>query len=141
MIKIFLGGTTKGYDWRKVLDDRFDYIKFVELFNPIVEEWDEKAREKENKYKEVSDINVYVLTPYMEGCYSIAEVVDDSNKRPEKTVFVYLSEIKSEKEIRRFTKEMLHSLEAVAELVKSNGGKCFTSMDELIDYIREFINK
>ena len=60
MIKIFLGGTTKGYDWRKVLDDRFDYIKFVELFNPIVEEWDEKAREKENKYKEVSDINAEI---------------------------------------------------------------------------------
>ena len=40
----------------------------------------------------------------MEGCYSIAEVVDDSNKHPEKTVFVYLSEIKSEKEIRKLAK-------------------------------------
>lgn len=141
MIKIFLGGTTRGYDWRKDLEDRFGYIKFVELFNPIVEHWDEKAREKENKYKEVSDLNIYVLTPYMEGCYSIAEVVDDSNKQPEKTVFVYLSEIKSKKEIRKFTKEMLKSLGAVAELVESNGGNCFTSMDELVDYIREFINK
>ena len=38
MIKVFLGGTCEGYDWRKVLEERFDYVKFLELFNPIVED-------------------------------------------------------------------------------------------------------
>ena len=141
MIRVFLGGTTKGYDWRKVIEERFEYINFLELFNPIVDNWDDEAKERENKYKEFSDLNVYVITPHMEGCYSIAEVVDDSNKSPEKTVFAYLPAVKNDHEIRTFTKSMLHSLEAVAEIVKSNGGTCFTSLEEVIYYIRDYINK
>jgi hypothetical protein len=38
MIKVFLGGTTKGYDWREVLEERFAYVRFLELYNPIVKE-------------------------------------------------------------------------------------------------------
>lgn len=141
MIKIFLGGTTKGYDWREVLEERFEYIKFLELYNPIIKDWDENAREKENNYKETSDINLFVLTPFMEGCYSIAEAVDSSNKYPEKTVFAYITEAKHGNEIRRFTRGMLHSLNAVSEIISNNGGTCLTSLDEVIDYIRNYINK
>ena len=136
-MKVFLGGTCAGWKWRNKLQP----LLKCNYYNPIVANWSEADRQREVHERETSDFVLYGITNGIKGVYSIAEVVDDSNKRPEKTVFVYLSEIKSEKEIRRFTKEMLHSLEAVAELVKSNGGKCFTSMDELIDYIREFINK
>ena len=141
MIRVFLGGTTKGYDWREVLEERFAYVKFLELYNPIVKDWNEESREKENLYKETADINLYVVTPFMGGCYSIAEAVDSSNKYPEKTVFAYISEAKHGNEIRRFTKEMTNSLNAVSEIITTNGGTCLTSLDEVIDYIREYINR
>ena len=141
MIKVFLGGTTKGYDWREVLEERFAYVRFLELYNPIVKNWNEDTRKKENFYKEIADINLYVVTPFMEGCYSIAEAVDSSNKHPEKTVFAYIPEAKHGNEIRRFTKGMLNSLNAVSEIITNNGGTCLTSLDEVIDYIRNYINK
>ena len=57
----------------------------------------------------------------MRGVYSIAEVVDDSNKRPDKTILVLLREDDGE----QFTNEQWKSLCAVAGMVKRNGGKVF----------------
>ena len=141
MIKVFLGGTCQGYDWRKVLEDRFDYVKFLELYNPIVKNWTEDCVNAENEYKKNCDFCLFVITPYMEGIYSIAEAVDMSNKSPERTVFVYIDNIVEGREKRYFTKKMLHSLEVTSELIKSNGGVVLTSLDEVIDYIRNYINK
>lgn len=45
----------------------------------------------------------------MEGVYSIAEVVDDSNKRPEKTIFAYLLKDES----KEFSKYQIKSLDMV----------------------------
>ena len=39
--------------------------------------------EEEIKQRAECDFCLYVITPKMTGVYSIAEVVDDSNKRPE----------------------------------------------------------
>ena len=77
----------------------------------------------------------------MVGVYSIAEVVDDSNKRPERTVFCFLevddarddnikekNDMQREKkekttnECRRFNQQQLASFNAVGALVESNGG-------------------
>lgn len=141
MIKIFLGGTCEGYDWRKVLEERFEYVEFVELFNPIVENWTPECVENENNYKANADINLFVITPFMQGCYSVAEAVDESNKHPERTVFVVINKANSKNEIRRFTSKMEKSLRVTGEMIERNGGKFFTTLDEVIDFIREFINK
>jgi GH15 family glucan-1,4-alpha-glucosidase len=45
---------------------------------------------EELRQRETCDICLYVITPKMTGVYSIAEVIDDSNKRPNKTVLVRL---------------------------------------------------
>lgn len=137
MKKVFLGGTCEGIDWRKVLINRLSHLEDVELFNPIVENWDEEAREKENKYKENCDISLYVITPFMSGCYSIAEAVEDSNKRPEKTVFVYINRMVDDDSIYEFTKKMEDSLRAVSEIIELNGGKTFNSMEGLVSYLEE----
>lgn len=141
MIKIFLGGTVAGYDWRKIIEKEFKCYRNVELFNPIVSKWTKECVIRENEYKENCDISLFVITPYMEGIYSIAEAVEESNKRPEGTVFVILDKVVNNKEIRTFTEHMKHSLQVTGELIERNGGKYFTSLDEVIDYIRYFINK
>ena len=46
---------------------------------------------EELKQREESDFCFYVLTPKMNGFFSVAEVVDDSNKRPAKTVFCFIN--------------------------------------------------
>jgi hypothetical protein len=70
---------------------------------------------------------LYVITKEMLGFYSIAEVVEDSNKRPTKTIFCYLAE--------GFEKHQIKSLQATARLVKENGAKVFTSLEAVAEYL------
>lgn len=132
MKKVFLGGTTNNSDWRDKLvkDLKIDY------FNPVVKDWNEDAQKEEIKQRKDCEFVLYVITPKMEGVYSIAEVVDDSNKRPERTIFVYLLEDDG----KEFTKHQIKSLDMVGKMVKENGGKWFKSLDEVSEYLN-FNNK
>ena len=85
-MKVFLGGTCNGSNWR---DEVISKLK-MDYFNPTTEQWDEESFQKEMMEKESSDYFLFVLTPLMEGFYSIAEVVDFSNKYPQKTIFCIL---------------------------------------------------
>lgn len=87
MSKVFLGGTCNDSTWR---DDLIPKLK-IDYFNPIVDDWNKEAQQEEIKERKNSDYVLYVITPKMSGVYSIAEVVDDSNKRPEKTLFCVLN--------------------------------------------------
>jgi hypothetical protein len=137
--RIFMGGTTRGFNWREVLENRFKDVENVELFNPIVADWNCERIIFENRYKEICELNLFVVTPYMEGVYSIAEAVDLSNKKPENLVFAYIDHFVDGKEIRDFTKKMKHSLNVTGKMIVNNGGKVFTSLDDVENYIREFI--
>jgi hypothetical protein len=139
MFRVFMGGTTQGFNWREVLENRFKDDKNVELFNPVVDDWNCERIRIENEYKEICEMNLFVVTPFMEGIYSIAEAVDLSNKKPENLVFVYIDHFVDGKEIRDFTKKMKHSLDVTGKMIEKNGGKVFTSLDDVENYIREFI--
>jgi len=93
---VFLGGTAANSTWR---DELIPSLK-IDYFNPIVDDWNEEAQKAEIKKRENCDFCLYVITPEMEGVYSIAEVIDDSNKRPERTIFCYLPETKNKKKFR-----------------------------------------
>jgi len=127
MLRVFLGGTCNGSLWR----DQIIPILHIEYFNPVVDDWTEDDRERELYERYFSDFCLYTITPKMIGVYAIAEVVDDSNKKPYGTVFVLLSE---DGELR-FTEDQLRSLNAVAEMVKINGGQVFDNLDAAADYI------
>lgn len=80
----------------------------------------------------------------MVGTYSIAEAVDDSNKRPEKTIFCVLENDNTEDNIlfctaiyKSFNKRQLYSLNEVGKLIQRNGGKYFTSLREVAEYVNE----
>jgi len=109
MKKVFLGGTCNNSTWREELIPQLK----IDYFNPVVEDWTPECMDEELKQREVSDYCLYVITSDMTGVYSIAEVVDDSNKRPLKTVFAFKKE--------GFTDGQVKSLEAVGSMVSKNG--------------------
>lgn len=121
--KVFLGGTCPGYDWRQ------DLIKLLEIdyFNPVVDDWNEEAYQRELLERANDDFCLYVITNGMEGYYSLAEVVDDSNKRPEKTVLCILKD--------GFNRKQVKSFEAIEKMVRKNGGCVCESLNEVASYL------
>lgn len=126
-IKVFLGGTCNGSDWRNDLIEMLD----VDYFNPVVDDWNEEAQREELLQRKKCDFVLYTLTPKMKGVYSIAEVVDDSNKRPHKTLLCILTEDDTEK----FDKHQIKSLAMVQQMVESNGAKTFLSLIDVANFL------
>lgn len=138
MKKVFLGGTCAETVWREELIPMLN----IDYFNPLVKDWTEECMAEERKQREECDYCLYVITPSMQGVYSIAEVVDDSNKRPKRTVFCFLDkDVPKFKhmycEVKEFSKQQIKSLEQVGKMVERNGGKFFKSLKE----VAEFLNK
>ena len=124
--KVFLGGTVDS-KWRETIIPllRIDY------FNPLVEDWTPECQAEEIKQRQECDYCLYVITPKMTGVYSIAEVIDDSNKRPEKTIFCFLHEDGEEK----FTVAQVKSLRMVSDMVKNNKAKVFDNLYVVAAYL------
>ncbi len=127
MKKVFLGGTTNNSNWRDDLEKKLK----INYFNPVVTDWNDEAQKEEIKQRKNCDFVLYVITPKMEGVYSIAEVIDDSNKRPNKTIFAYLFDDDG----KEFSKHQIKSLDMVGKMVEENGGKWFKSLGEVSDYL------
>lgn len=130
MKKVFLGGTCNESTWRDYLISKLDNKK-VKYFNPVVEDWTQECMEREIYEREHCEWCLYTITPLMTGVYSIAEVIDDSNKRPSKTLFCVIDE-DSEKHFNEF---QLRSLRQVAKMVTKNGGKSFISIHSVAEFL------
>ncbi len=131
--KAFLGGTCNGSTWR---DELIELLE-IDYFNPVVEDWNEETQREEKRQKEICDYCLYVITPLMTGMYAIAEVVDDSNKRPDKAIMCILTK-DGDKE---FTKSQIGSLKAVADLVEENGAKVFRTLKDVSLYLNKYKEK
>ena len=116
-MRCFLGGTCNESTWR----DKLIKLLKIEYFNPVVKDWNEECMQEELKQRKICDYCLYVITPKMTGVYSIAEITDDSNKRPSKTIFCFLKEDDGVS----FTDGQIRSLGAVAKMVKTNGANVF----------------
>jgi len=130
--KVFLGGTCSKSTWRDDLLKLLDEEK-VSFFNPVVKNWTPEDQKEEIRQRNISDYVLFVITPKMTGVYSIAELVDDSNKQPDKTLFCYLKK----DEEKEFDESQTKSLDMVVEMVEKNGGRVFENLKE----IAEFLNK
>lgn len=122
-MKVFLGGTCNDSLWRSKL---ISMLK-VDYFNPVVEDWTPDCQAEELRQRKSCDYVLYVITSEMTGVYSIAEVVDDSNKRPEKTVFCVLNS--------GFNEGQLRSLRAVKKMVKENGATVLGDLKEVAAWL------
>jgi hypothetical protein len=126
-MKVFLGGTCNGSKWREELISKLR----IDFYDPVVENWTPACQAEEIKQRETCDLVLYTITPAMMGVYSIAEAVDDSNKRPEKCIFTLLSSYEG----RSFDNAQLKSLNSVCEMILKNGGKVFKSLDTTAIYL------
>jgi len=132
--KIFLGGTCNGSIWRDVIMPMF-LKKGIEYFNPVVDDWTEDCQTEEERQKKICPFHLYVITPKMTGVFSIAEVVDDSNKMPLRTILVVLEDDKFPLNDGKFTKGQRKSLDAVKKMVKANGASVFETLEQVANAI------
>jgi hypothetical protein len=129
MKKVFLGGTVNGSLWR----DELIPLLNIDYFNPVVDDWNEESQNEELRQRENCDFLLYVITPKMKGVYSIAELVDDSNKKPEKTLFCFLNwDDDSE-----FEEHQKKSLAMVARMVCDKGGCFFNTLEDVAEYLNK----
>lgn len=128
-MKVFLGGTCSGYKWRNEL---IPMLK-CDYYNPIVKNWSEEDRLREVHERETCDYVLYVITSWMSGVYSIAEVIDDANKRPEKTILCVLFD--------GFNKKMTTSLRAVVNLAIDNGATVCGSLETVAAFLNSKVDK
>ena len=126
-MKVFLGGTCNDSNWRNSL---IGLLK-IDYFNPVVDDWTPDCMAEEIKQRNECDFCLYVITPKMTGVYSIAEVVDDSNKQPQKTIFCILPTDNG----LSFTDGQLKSLNQVGKMVKSNGGNWFGDLLTVAEFL------
>jgi hypothetical protein len=128
-MKVFLGGTCNESNWR----NRIISMLKIDYFNPVVDDWTEECMKKEFEERRNCDFCLYTITPKMTGVYSIAEVVDDSNKRPNRTILVILKDDGKNK----FDEGQWKSLGAVARMVKTNGGQVFDNLRLAANYLNK----
>lgn len=121
----FLGGTCAGSTWREELLSKLN--PSVETFNPVVPDWTPECQAVEDQARKESRYVLFVLTKEMIGVFSVAEVVDCSNKCPERTLFCYIPE--------GFEPHALKSLKATAKMVEGNGAKIFNDLDEIAEFL------
>jgi len=131
-MKVFLGGTCNGSKWRNAIIKYLD-IEKIDYFNPIVDDWNEEARKREREEREKCDICLYCITPKISGFYSIAEVADDSNKRPAKTILLVLKDYDGVE----FQDHQWKSLLEVGRMVKENGGLFFIDIGMTVAGIKK----
>ena len=163
MSKVFLGGTCNNSIWR----DKLIPMLNINYFNPVVEDWTEECMIEERRQRETCDYCLYVITPSMSGVYSIAEVIDDSNKRPGKTIFcilnsevpiitqvpnpmcylgspdinMFIDKINYPNDKINFSIGEMKSLNQVGLIVERNGGMYFKSLEEVAEYLNNMNKK
>lgn len=130
MKRVFLGGTTNNSKWR---DRAIVYLDAVGIgyFDPVVKDWNEAAQRRELAEREKCDFCMYTITPKMKGVYSIAEMIDDSHKRPKKVVIVFLKTDNGE----RYTVPEQKSIDMVTKMLRKNGVEVFDNLKTAVDFI------
>ncbi|MCK9416500.1 nucleoside 2-deoxyribosyltransferase domain-containing protein [Candidatus Dojkabacteria bacterium] len=128
MKKVFLGGTCNNSTWR---DEIIPKLK-IDYFNPVVEDWTPECQEEEIRQRQICDYLLYVITSEMKGVYSIAEVIDDSNKEPNKTIFCFIGD--------KFDESQIKSLKSVAKMIEEKGANFFDNLDGVVDYLNSNSN-
>ncbi len=131
-MKVFLGGTCTGHNWREQIIPKLH----CDYFNPLVENWTEECRLIEEKEKKICDYHLYVINGFMTGVYSIAEIVDDAHTMDKsKLVVVFYYDSFVSKKKRHTNKKLVHSLMATEKLLNKLGVNVYHQVSDAICYI------
>lgn len=126
-LRVFLGGTVNESTWRSRLIPMLN----CEVYDPVVPDWKPEHQAEELRQREICDFCLYTITPLMSGVYSVAEAVDDSNKRPKKTLLCILHADDG----KAFETHQTKSLAAVCRMVKANGAHVFSDLESVASFL------
>lgn len=127
--RVFLGGTCNETTWRDELISKID----ISYFNPVVLDWNKDAQANEEREKEICQFHLYVLTPKMTGFFSIAELIDDSNKIKDRTLFCFFESDGHSK----FDEFQMKSIKSISKMALKNGAIEFKNLDEIATYLNK----
>lgn len=131
--EVGLFGTCNDSQWREALIPLLN----CKYYNPVVKDWNEEAQKMELEKRQTCDFILYVITPKMTGVYSIAEVVDDSNKRPERTLFCVVENDDN----NEFNEHQLKSLKMTKNLVRENNARVFETLEDVAEFLNYVTSK
>lgn len=126
-MKVFLGGTVADSTWR----DELIKLLTIDHFNPVVDDWNEEAYQRELYEREHCDYNLYVITPKLIGYYSIAEVMDDAMKKSGRTIYCFFNE----DDDAEFSPAEIISLEELGRKTATYGAVWARSLQEIADFL------
>ena len=114
----FLGGTCAETTWRNELMPLLD-ARGIDYFNPVVEDWTPECQAIEEEEKNSKcNVHLYVITPEMQGVYSVAEIVHSAHlantygTSVDRVIFVVLNS-------NNWTKQQVKSQHATMKLIKN----------------------
>lgn len=125
---VFLGGTCNESTWR---DKLIDGLK-MSYFNPVVQDWKEDDKEKENQIKDSADFNLFVFTPKHTGYFSFVEAALLAVKSASRTILCVLQDDDGS----TFDDDIKRSVDAIIEELSKEGIKVFNNLDD----VRSFLN-
>lgn len=128
-VRVYLGGTCKGVDWRAEIMDKLT----VPYFNPHItdREWKESDRETELQERKYDCTHlVYVITSGAVGFYSVVEATEDVILRTGQTHICFL-----EDPAAPWTEEQKASLKATKETFASYTKNLYDDLDSLLKAI------
>lgn len=125
--EVGLFGTCNNSQWREAIIPLLN----CKYYNPVVADWTEEAQQKELEKRQTCDYILYVITPKMTGVYAIAESVDDSNKRPDRTLFCVIENDDN----NEFTEHQLKSIKMVKNLVRENSARVFDTLQDVAEFL------
>lgn len=131
-MKVFLDGTENGSTWRQQLIPRLE-DKGIEYFDPSTQSRSKRSYQEELDQKKQSNFHLYLITPKMDDFENISELIEDSNKNPQKTIFHFQEA--DENEV--FNTHQVKSLKRVGEMVEKNGGTWCQEIDDIIHLLSQ----
>jgi len=127
-VNLFLGGTCNNSHWRDELIPQLE----IDYFNPVVTQWNDDCLKREFDAKQSADFWLFVITPKIEGYYSLAEVIDTSYKHTDRTIYCILEE----DEGSHFNAQQLAVLEDIGQTIEANGSLRFNSLSQISDFFK-----
>ncbi|MDW3194952.1 MAG: hypothetical protein R8G66_21450 [Cytophagales bacterium] len=127
-MKVFLDGTENGSTWRQQLIPQLE-DKGIEFFDPTIQARSKRSYQEELDQKKQSDFHLYLITPKMDDFENISELIEDSNKNPQKTLFHFMEADEND----AFNTHQIKSLKRVGEMVEKNGGIWCKEIDEIFN--------
>lgn len=130
---VFLGGTCNNSKWR---DEFIEIMKKISpgvtMFNPVVDD----CIKEEYRQKDGCSVQVYCITPRMTGVFSIAELIDASNKKSDHVVCILLDK----DDEYRFDKGTKKSIEEVFRLADKNGAYTCRTIRTGVEIVSDIIS-